>query len=67
MDNKERLEFLSQKPTYACIQRNNFHTVGCSHKNWTLEDLQKALDVSKRSQELQIHLLNTEGKSDYCK
>jgi len=66
MNNIDRENFLKQKPTYACILRNNFHTVGCSHKGWRAEELQVALDGAKRSQELQLHLLNTEGKSDYC-
>lgn len=60
MDNEERLKFLEQKPNYACIPRREMHSVGCSHKKWTVEDLQRALDSAKRSLELQIHLLNVE-------
>lgn len=67
MDNAERSEFLKQKPNYACHFRENWHTVGCSHRDWTKEQLQEALDNSKRAHELQLHLLNTEGKTDYGK
>lgn len=67
MNNQERLEFLKGKPNYACIPRNEMHSVGCSHRSWTVEELQSALDGAKRSQELQLHLLNKEGKTDYGK
>lgn len=58
MDNQERMKFLLEKPTYACIPRNEMHSVGCSHRQWTKEELQDALDKCKRSRELQIHLMN---------
>ncbi len=58
MTNNERLKFLKEKPNYACIPRENIHSVGCIHKVWTTEELQYALDCAKRSLELQIHLLN---------
>lgn len=62
MDNEERLEFLKKKPSYTCNFHpfHGWHSVGCSHKEWTKEELQDALDNCKRSQELQIHLLNNE-------
>ncbi len=58
MDNSERLEFLKQKPNYACRFHpyDGWHVVGCSHKEWTKEELQGALDSARRSLELHNEL-----------
>lgn len=56
MTNEERLEFLKQKPTYACWSARGDHSVGCPHRDWSKEDLQEALDNCKRAFELQIKL-----------
>lgn len=58
MDSKERLKFLSEKPSYHCIPRRGEHEVGCSCRDWTKEELQAALDSSKRTCELQLKLAN---------
>lgn len=60
MNNEQRLDFLKQKPTYACRfhPTEGWHSFGCPHQEWTKEQLQEALDNCKRAQELQIHLQN---------
>ena len=60
MTNEERLKFLKEKPLYTCCVTPGhvFHEVGCSDKQWTVEQLQEALDRAKRSLELQLHLKN---------
>lgn len=35
------------EPVWNCISRRNQHEVGCPHKEWTKEDLLKAL-ISKK-------------------
>lgn len=60
MTNPEREAFLKQKPTYACRFHPTdwWHVVGCSHCEWSKEQLQEALDNAKRALELQVVLLN---------
>lgn len=62
MTNEECLEFLKGKPNYNCRfhPTEGWHSVGCSHKTWTVEQLQSALDSTKRSLELQLKLRNSE-------
>lgn len=43
---------------YACIHRWNQHEVGCSHRDWTKEELQSALDTAKKAESYRIHILN---------
>ncbi len=58
MTYEERLEFLKQKPRYTCRHHptDGWHEIGCPDKEWTKEDLQKALDQQKRNNELERHL-----------
>lgn len=60
MTNEEILDFLKKKPTYSCRFHPTdwWHEVGCPHKEWTKEELQRALDNAKRSIELQIYQKN---------
>lgn len=60
MNNEERKNFLKQKPNYCCRFHPTdwFHEVGCADREWTVEELQSALDSCKRSEELRIYLLN---------
>ena len=60
MDNAEREEFLKGKPTYSCRFHPTdwWHEVGCPHKSWTMEELQRALDQAKRNCELHYKLIN---------
>lgn len=64
MTNKERLKFLEGKPTYNCRIHPSagWHESGCPHKEWTKEQLQDALNSSKRSHELRSYLLNNPEK-----
>jgi len=46
-------------PSYSCRfhPTDSFHEVGCSHCEWTKEELQSALDASKQSQAYLQHPL----------
>lgn len=46
------------KPTFMCHFRLQQHEVGCSHKNWSKEELQSAIVTHKQSKAWQLHLLN---------
>ena len=54
MTKEETEKFLEGKPTYMCRFHPTdwFHEVGCPHMEWSKEQLQDALDNSKRSNEL---------------
>lgn len=60
MTNEERLKFLKGKPIYNCRfhPTDGWHEVGCSHREWTKEQLQDALNKAKRSLELPLYEKN---------
>ena len=60
MNNTERLEFLKKKPIYSCRFHPTdwWHEVGCPDRDWSKEELQRALDNAKRALELHIYDLN---------
>lgn len=56
--NKEK-QLNDFEPVYSCRFHpvDSWHEVGCPHKNWTKEELQRALDMAKQSNEYLVHLL----------
>lgn len=51
MDSEKDKQLEDFKPEYSCRFHPTdwWHEVGCPHKEWTVEELQKALDSAKQS------------------
>ena len=43
------------KVNWSCIHRRNQHEVGCSHKEWTADELLSALIVKKEFEQRNIN------------